>query len=166
MQMDEIDRIRHEWSLQSPKLDTSSMDSIGRILRAQFLLSQRLRGVFDQFDLDAGAFDVLATLRRSGPPFELKPTDLYKRLVITSGAMTHRMDTLERAGLIERRHDTDDRRSVTARLTKKGQEAIDHAMEAHMEAERKLADALSRSERVALGKLLKKLLINLEESCN
>lgn len=165
MQMDEIDSVRAEWLRSEPELDTSSMDTIGRLLRVNLFLSIRLREVFARFGLDAGGVDVLATLRRSGPPFELKPTELYKRLVITSGAMTHRMDALERAGLLERRAAPNDRRSVTARLTRKGLRTIDQTMNAHMECERVLAQTLKADERAALAGLLKKLLLSLEEQC-
>jgi DNA-binding MarR family transcriptional regulator len=160
---DEIDRVREEWKGQCPHLDTRGMETIGRILRAEFMLAVRLRQTFAQFDLDASGFDVLATLRRSGPPYRLTPTALYKKLVITSGAMTHRMDALERTGLLERQTAPDDRRSMTAGLTEKGRRLIDKAMAAHMEAERQIAGLLTKEEQTVLANLLKKLLLHLEE---
>lgn len=160
---DEIDRVREEWKGQCPDLDTRGMETVGRILRAKFMVSALLRVTFAQFDLDASGFDVLATLRRSGPPYRLTPTTLYKKLIITSGAMTHRMDALERTGLLERRTDPNDRRSTTAGLTEKGRELIDKAMAAHMEAEGQLAGVLTKEEQTALATLLKKLLLHLEE---
>ena len=165
MQIDEIDRVRAEWLYIKPDLDTSSMDTIGRLLRLNLLLSHSLKKTFRHFGLDAGGIDVLATLRRSGPPYELTPTDLYKRLVITSGAMTHRMDALERAGFLERSTTVVDRRSVVAKLTDKGLQTIDHAMKFHMEYERSLLTPLKHDERTMLANILKTLLVSLEAPC-
>jgi len=92
------------------------MQTIGRILRIQFLASARMRRVLQEYGLDSGGFDVLATLRRSGAPFRLTPTALYKELVLTSGAMTHRLDVLERAELVERQPDETDRRGTLIQL--------------------------------------------------
>src|SRR5690349_11293670 len=95
---DSIDRIRAQWRLERPDLDTRPMETIGRILRIQFLAGARMRRVFQRHGIDWGGFDVLATLRRSGAPYRMTPTALYKDLVLTSGAMTNRVDVLEQAG--------------------------------------------------------------------
>ena len=105
MQIDLPDRIelaRAQWADEEPGLDTSPMEVIGRILRAAHLADAHIRRVLRQESLDRSGFDVLATLRRTGPPYQLTPTALYQELVLTSGAMTHRVDALARAGLVER----------------------------------------------------------------
>jgi DNA-binding transcriptional ArsR family regulator len=87
------------------------METMGRILRVQFLAENLIRQTLRVYGLGLRSFDVLATLRRSGPPYRLTPTRLYRELALTSGAITHHLDALERAGLIERVSDPHDRRS-------------------------------------------------------
>jgi hypothetical protein len=82
---DRIERARAQWADEEPGLDTSPMEVIGRILRAAHLADTRIRRVLRQESLDRSGFDVLATLRRSGPPYRLTPTALYRDLVLTSG---------------------------------------------------------------------------------
>jgi DNA-binding MarR family transcriptional regulator len=113
--------------------------------------------------LDRGGFDVLATLRRSGRPYRLSPTRLYEELVLTSGAMTHRVDALMRAGLVERIADEADRRSLLVGLTAKGKSVIDRALTAHLRCEEELMAGLSPTERQKLAGLLRKLLHGIEE---
>jgi DNA-binding MarR family transcriptional regulator len=160
---DRIDRTRAEWAGESPDLDTAAMDVMGRILRIEHLAAQRIRHVLRAEGLDPGGFDVLATLRRSGAPYQLTPTALYRELVLTSGAITHRIDTLERAGLVKRGATERDRRSNKIGLTAKGKTMIERAMEAHMKCEQALLESLSRADRKALTGLLRKLLHGMEK---
>jgi DNA-binding MarR family transcriptional regulator len=160
---DEIDCVRKQWKREQPDLDTSTMETIGRTLRIQFLFSARMRRVLSRYDIDPGGFDMLATLRRSGPPYRMTPTRLYKELVLTSGAVTHRMDALEKATLLERRTDPEDRRSMLACLTAKGRQLVDAAMRDHMAAEAAVANCLTQQEHKTLAQLLKKILLELEE---
>lgn len=106
---------------------------------------------------------MLATLRRSGPPYRLTPTGLYRELVLTSGAITHRVDALVRAGLVERIPGGRDRRSSLVGLTAKGRSVADRAMAAHMACEAALIAPLPAADRPVLAALLKKLLIGIEE---
>src|ERR1700729_2721510 len=132
---DRIERARAEWAAEQPGLDTSPMEIIGRILRAGHLADARIRTVLRREGLDRGGLDVLATLRRAGAPYRLTPTRLYEELVLTSGAVTHRVDALERAGLVERLGSQRDRRSTLVGLTEEGVAIIDSAMAAHMTCE-------------------------------
>lgn len=159
---DAIERIRAQWRRELPELDTGTMATIGRILRVQFLAEPAIRRNFGEHGLDPGGFDVLATLRRSGPPYKMTPTQLYRELALTSGAMTHRMDMLERAGLIERTADPTDRRGVLAGLTRAGRSLVEQAIRTHMQVEAELAAGLSKAEQEQLARLLKKMLLNLE----
>jgi DNA-binding MarR family transcriptional regulator len=160
---DRIERARAEWAAESPDLDTSPMEIIGRILRASHLADALIKAELRHAGLDRGGFDVLATLRRTGPPYQLTPTRLYEELVLTSGAMTHRVDALERAGLVERVAGQQDRRSTLVGLTAKGVAVIDAAMGTHMECEQAMIASLPAADRKALGALLKKLLVSMEE---
>jgi DNA-binding MarR family transcriptional regulator len=160
---DRIERVRADWASQRPDFDTSPMEVIGRILRAGHLAGGRIRHVLRAEGLDRGGFDVLATLRRGGPPYRLTPTRLYQELVLTSGAITHRVDGLVRAGLVERVPGSGDRRSTLVGLTAEGKAAADRAMAANLECEAAMTASLSGADREALAELLTKLLHGLEE---
>lgn len=113
--------------------------------------------------MNRGGLDVLATLRRSGPPYRLTPTRLAAELVLTTGAMTHRVDALVQAGLVRRFADPADRRSSLVGLTEQGQDAAVRAMAAHMAGEAELLSALAPADRRALAALLARLLTGIEE---
>lgn len=159
---DRIDQARAQWARAAPDLDTAPMEVIGRILRAEHLADARIRQVLRGYDLDRGGFDVLATLRRSGPPYRLTPTALYRDLVLTSGAVTHRVDALARAGLVERLPDPADRRGSLVALTGRGRAVADEAMAANLRCEARLAAALDDADKRALAALLKRLLAGME----
>jgi DNA-binding MarR family transcriptional regulator len=161
---DRIERARAEWAAERPGLDTSPMEIIGRILRAEHVADARIRQTLRREGLDRGGFDVLATLRRSGPPYRLTPTRLYQELVLTSGAITHRVDALERAGLVERVPGEQDRRSSLVGLTARGRSVAERAMAAHMDCEAAMIAHLPGTDRSALSALLKKLLDGMEET--
>lgn len=166
MQITKVDRIgqvRAEWGREEPGLDTAPMEVIGRILRVAHLADARIRKVLREEGLDRGSLDVLATLRRSGPPYRLTPTQLYQELVITSGAMTHRIDALVRAGLAQRIADPADRRSTLVGLTSRGRELAGQAMAAHMRCEATMTCLLPPTERETLAALLARLLHGMEE---
>jgi len=159
---DRIEGVRAEWARERPDLDTSPMEIIGRILRAERLANGPIRSVLAGYGLDRAGFDVLATLRRAGPPYRLTPTRLFQELVLTSGAVTHRVDALERAGLVERVGGQEDRRSTLVGLTAAGAAVIDQAMTAHMACEQAMIASLPDAERHLLAALLKKLLAGLK----
>jgi DNA-binding MarR family transcriptional regulator len=135
---------------------------IARLGRATVLGTRRIEAELARFDLALGEFDVLAALRRAGRPYELNPTELFRGLMLSSGAMTNRIDRLERAGLVERREDPDDRRATRVRLTAKGLATIDSAVTAHVANERRMLEGLSKAEVQQLDGLLRKLLDGLE----
>jgi DNA-binding MarR family transcriptional regulator len=159
---DSIDRIREQWKIARPDLDTRPMETVGRILRIEFIAAVRIRRVLQRHGIDWGGFDVLATLRRSGAPYRMTPTTLYRELVLSSGAMTNRLDALEGAGLVERQPDPNDRRGTLIELTKKGKVLLDRAIEAHLQGETEMVAQLSMEEQKCLADLLKKLLIAME----
>ena len=148
-----------QWRHERPDLDVSPMGVIGRLNEASALIARdRLAPVFARFGLQSGEFDVLATLRRSGAPYALTPTELYEATMVTSGAMTARLDRLEKAGLIARAPHPEDRRGVLVRLTDKGRELIDEAVTAHVENERRILAGLTEKEQEVLIELLEKLI--------
>ena len=154
---DGVDVIIEQWRRERPELDHSPIGVVGRISRLARELEQRLEPIYREHGLEPGWHDVLATLRRSGPPYQLRPSELTGTLMLTSSGTTKRLDRLERAGLIERAPDPQDRRGVLIGLTAKGREIIDATTGAHLENERRLLAALSAAEREQLAGLLRKL---------
>jgi DNA-binding MarR family transcriptional regulator len=158
---DGVDLILEQWRRERPDLDPSPIGVIGRISRLARELEQRLEPVYREHGLEPGWYDVLATLRRAGPPHRMRPTDFAGTLMLTSSGTTKRLDRLERAGLITRAPDPADRRGILIELTAAGRKLIDAATEAHLENERRLLSALSESERRRLADVLRKLALGL-----
>lgn len=154
---DAVDRIVDQWRRERPDLDPSPMHVIGRITRLHWALDERLGRVFIDYNLGRGEFDVLATLRRSGRPYELSAGELGGSTMVTSGAVTKRVDRLERAGLVRRRAAQGDARGRVIQLTDRGRHVIDEAVEQHVRNEARLVSGLTPDERLALTDLLRKL---------
>jgi DNA-binding MarR family transcriptional regulator len=163
MKPDPVDRILLQWHRERPDLDVSPMGIIGRMGRLAKHLERAIQETFSEFGLTAGEFDVLAALRRSGQPYQLSPTELFNTLMVSSGTMTHRIDRLEQAGLVERTPDPSDRRGTLIVLTHKGFTLIEKAVEAHVSNEHRILSVLEEPEREALILLLRKLLVSFEE---
>jgi DNA-binding MarR family transcriptional regulator len=163
MDRDPVDRILAQWQRERPDLDVAPMGIIGRIGRLAKHLERALQESFSDFGLTVGDFDVLATLRRSGPPYQLSPTELFNTLMVSSGTMTHRIDRLEQAELVKRIPDPSDRRGMLILLTDPGFQLIDQAVEAHLSNEHQILSPLEASEREVLIQLLRKLLISFEK---
>ncbi|MDI3326677.1 MarR family transcriptional regulator [Pontibacterium granulatum] len=160
---DAVDLILKQWTRERPDLDVTAMGTVGRMKRSGALLQRRLEQVFNEFNMSGWEFDVLATLRRSGPPYCLAPTVLFSALMVTSGTMTHRMQRLESAGLVERVANPEDARSKLVQLTAEGLMLIDKAVEAHTANMTSMLEPLSKDERDALDKGLSALLRVLDE---
>lgn len=131
--------------------------------RFESLFRGKVKDLCDSNGIDLGGFDVLLTLRRQGRPYRLTPTQLYRDLVLTSGAMTRRLDGLEREGLIERCKDPNDRRGMLAALTEKGKRIAEVMLADHMRNEAQAISCLNKDERATLALLMKKVLSALEE---
>ncbi|ELH7812476.1 MarR family transcriptional regulator [Vibrio harveyi] len=156
--MDAIDRVVSQWAKEKPDLDTEPMAIMGRLMRIAKYMENYVAEVHKRYDLKMGEFDVLATLRRSGEPYRLTPSELISSMMLTSGAMTNRLDKLEKKGLIAREHSKEDRRSVSVQLTSKGFELIDALIEQHLQAQHELMGSLTRDERAQVNQALKLLL--------
>jgi DNA-binding MarR family transcriptional regulator len=101
--MDRADAAVKQWARERPDLRTLPMAIFARLNEAADRVTRvHMNPLFARVGLQAGEFDVLATLRRSGRPYMLSPTQLYEAAMISSGAMTDRLDRLERAGLVVR----------------------------------------------------------------
>jgi len=158
---DGVDEIIDRWRVERPELDPSPIGVIGRMSRLSRALEARLETVYREHGLEPGWHDLLATLRRQGPPFKLRPTDLMGSLMLTSGGTTKRLHKLEAAGLVAREPDPSDRRGQLIALTDKGRELIDAVTGPHLANEARLLQALTAEEREQLAALLRKLNLGL-----
>lgn len=154
---DPILRAISQWQRERPDLDPLPMAIFGRIARVFTLQRMAQAGVHQPLGLSHAAFDVLANLRRSGPPHRVSASKLASSSMISTGSVTFRMDGLETAGLIRRVRDEGDRRVVHAELTDEGRAVIDRAIEAHLAAEHAMLAKLTDSEQQDLARLLAKL---------
>ncbi|WP_426245698.1 MarR family winged helix-turn-helix transcriptional regulator [Nocardioides sp. LHG3406-4] len=154
MEPDHVGRLMQQWNAERPDLDVSPMGVIGRLHRLADALNEQLRPVFAAAGLTDGEYDVLAALRRSGTPYELTPGELSASTLVTSGAVTKRLDRLEQAGLVTREVSAEDGRSRRIRLTPSGLELIDRVVEQHIANEHRLLSDLSDLERSRLAHLL------------
>ncbi|WP_232681007.1 MarR family winged helix-turn-helix transcriptional regulator [Nocardioides sp. R-C-SC26] len=153
---DHVGRILAQWAVERPDLDVSPMGVIGRLHRLAAVLEAELRPVFADAGLRDGDFDVLATLRRAGDPYELTPGELAATTMVTSGAVTKRVDRLIDQGLVERRVCADDARSRRIRLTAAGLALVDDVVERHVANEHRLVAGLSALDRARLAELLER----------
>jgi DNA-binding MarR family transcriptional regulator len=158
---DGVDLILEQWRRERPELDPSPIGVVGRISRLARELEQRLEPVYRDQGLEPGWYDVLATLRRAGPPYRARPTEFAGALMLTSSGTTKRLDRLEQAGLITRGPDPEDRRATLITLTDAGLKLIDRATDAHLENERQLLGALTDADQRRLADLLRKLQLGL-----
>lgn len=157
--MDRADVAVEQWGRERPDLPALPMAIFGRLSDAsERVLRDHMNPLFAEVGLQPGEFDVLATLRRSGAPFMLSPTRLYEAAMISSGGMTNRIDRLERAGLVGRRPDPDDRRGKLIALTDAGRRLIDETIGRHVANEVQLLAVLSPQEQELLNVLLQKLI--------
>lgn len=154
MKPDHVSRIIEQWAVERPDLDTAPMAVIGRLHRVGDAIRERLVEVYAEFDLSEGEFDLLASLRRSGAPFELSPTELAATTMVTSGAITKRVDRLASRGLVDRRAAKHDGRARTIALSPAGRKLIDRAVEAHYANEKRLVEGLADIDRSRLSRIL------------
>jgi DNA-binding MarR family transcriptional regulator len=158
--MDEIDRIVEQWNRQRPDLDVSPTETLQRITRLSLLQGLSFARVFAPYGISFGEYLVLAALRRAGPPYRMNPTRLFNAVILSSGAMTNRLDRLEEMGLVERQPDPSDRRGRLVALTDRGRALVDAAAGDHVENEQRLLGALDAGEREQLAGLLRRLLLS------
>ncbi|KDM93303.1 MarR family winged helix-turn-helix transcriptional regulator [Photobacterium galatheae] len=162
MKYDHVDKLLAQWRECRPDLDCSPMGVIGRISRTSRIVDKQLLKAFKKHDLSAIEFDILATLRRTQSA--LTPTELYQTLMLSSGAMSTRIDALVKRGLIERIASAQDRRSCSVELTAAGVALVDQALEDHVENERNILEPLTADEQNELAVLLRKWLLHHEVS--
>lgn len=163
MERDGVDRIVEQWAAERPDLDTTAMAVWGRVYRLARLGGDEVARVYARSGLGRPEFDVLATLRRAGPPYALSPGALASSMMLSSGGTTARIDRLEAAGLVARTPDPHDRRGVVVGLTAEGREVVDEALEAGLARQAELLAHLGPRRQAQLSALLRAVLVPLEE---
>ncbi|WP_428410071.1 MarR family winged helix-turn-helix transcriptional regulator [Hyphococcus sp.] len=154
---DHVDLLVRQWAEEMPDMDTAGMEIFGRARRISRKVSEEIVPLLKAYGIDGGQFYVLTALRRAGEPYELRPTEIYQTLMISSGGLTNRLSRLEAAGLIRRRASKEDARSMTVQLTAKGRKLVEQAIREDMAREAELLKGLTGEEKKTLANLLRKL---------
>lgn len=163
--MDRAQFAADQWQKEWPQINGLPMLTLGRLAEvATRIMQEEMEPFFAKHGLHAGEFDVLATLRRSGKPYALTPTQLYEATMVSSGGMTNRLDRLEKAKLVERQKNPTDRRGVIVALTQVGFEKITKIIPLHIKNEERILSSLSCQEQTQLNQLTAKLLKGLQTS--
>ncbi|MGW1990820.1 MarR family winged helix-turn-helix transcriptional regulator [Embleya sp. NPDC001921] len=158
---DNVDWRMDQWRVERPDIDPTPMGVVSRIQRACRLLERELRDHFATHDLQLWEFDILGTLRRSGQPYRLTAKQLVESSMVTSGAITNRIDRLVAREMVTRELDPLNRRSVLITLTDRGRELIDGVVVDHVDLEARLLAKLSAGDQERLAGLLRQLLNSL-----
>ena len=161
---DSIEPFVHAWHRERPDLESWPFAIFGRIWRLSTSLVSDAERWLAPIGLTFESFSVIVTLRRAGAPFEMNPTALYRESLLSSGAITNRIDRVEAAGLVKRLPDRNDRRGTIVRLTPKGRALADRAIKLHFEALAESLGGINKAERAQLTALLSKLLLSVEQN--
>jgi DNA-binding MarR family transcriptional regulator len=155
---DQVDTNLEVWARELPGLDLETEGIVERIYKLERHVDATMRETLDAFVLSYGEYKLMMHLRYGGPPYRGKPGKLAKHLGLSTGAMTNRLDNMERRGLVRRLDDPDDRRGVIVELTEDGKKLWDQAVAAQAEKESIVATALDEDERRELNELLRRLM--------
>ena len=155
---DTVDSTLEVWARELPFLDLETEGIVERIHKLEWYVDRTMRETLDTFDLSHGEWRLMAHLRYAGPPYRGKPGKLADHLGLSSGAMTNRLDNLERRGLLKRIDDPDDRRGVYVELTEEGNRLWEEAVGVQAEKEAIVDAALDASEKQRLNDLLRRLM--------
>lgn len=160
---DRVDEWLAEIGHELPGVDLTVEAIVNRIQALTKRLRAQMEETLADHNLSPGEFQVLCSLEWAGPPHRSTPGKLAKRSDLSSGAMTNRLDGLERAGFIRRLPDPEDRRGIVVELTAEGEKAWEAALAATAAKESFVASALDEDEKEQLNSLLRRLLLAFED---
>jgi len=162
MKEDFVDSLLLQWGEEHPDKDVSSLSVVVRLQFLNKLLQRQTTAALARHGLKHWEYDVLSVLRRQGEPFELPATEIARSAMLTTGAMTTRIDRLEARGLVRRRKSRKDGRSVPVRLTIRGRQLIDFAIDTRLnQADEALAN-ISAIDQQRLAADLRTLLLEFD----
>lgn len=161
---DDVDRLIAAWRRERPDLDVAPLAVLSRVTRLARHLDRERRAAFGSRDLEGWEFDVLAALRRAGPPYRLSPGRLVAETLVTSGTMTNRVDRLEARGFVRREPDENDGRGVQVYLSTAGRRQVDGALADLLDNERRLLASLPDDRRDELAGLLRTLVATFDNA--
>lgn len=160
---DQVDQLLADWNSERPELDYSALGVVVRVQLLGKVLQRSAEAALRPLKLKLWEYDVLSALRRKGKPYEQPATELARLTMLTSGAMTTRIDRLEAKGMVTRSTDPEDRRGVNVRLTRTGLRTIDQAIQTRLDAAEEQLATLNARERRAVTEGLRKLLLSIAE---
>jgi len=156
-EMDHVGRVHALWRREMPEVKMDGSAILARAHRITLMAREKILPLLSRYGLDSGEFYVLAALRRAGAPYALRPTELYRALMISSGGMTDRLRRLEERHLVRRIPSAEDRRSMLVELTAKGRRLVEKAWREDMDLENRIVAELSNKDREELAQLLTQL---------
>ena len=159
MKMDAVDEILGQWSDERPELDTASLGVVIRVMSLYKSFLRQAATALAPLDLEVFEYDVMSALRRQGAPFALAATQLATETGLSSGAMTNRIDRLEKRGIVKRVRDKNDRRGVSVSLTPRGQNMINKAIQLRLDAADEGLSGIGARDRRQLATLLRKIVL-------
>ena len=159
---DHVDRFLETIHLVLPDLDLEVEGIVDRIGGLSRRIHRTLDETLREVDLDSSEYKALGALAQVGPPYHSTPGKLARRMELSSGAITNRLDRLEEAGLVRRLPDPDDRRGVVVELTDKGRETYQSAVGVQAKKEELITAALTNREKQQLNALLRRLMVEFE----
>jgi DNA-binding MarR family transcriptional regulator len=155
---DALDDTLEIWAREIPDLDPLTEGIIERIQDLAFNVNQSMDETLKKYELDRRSFHLLGRLRRHGPPYRVAAGKLSDELRLSTGAMTNRLDRMEKAGLIRRLPDPTDRRATLIEPTEAGHAAWDRTVGLQARREAEYIGVLSPVEKVRLHDLLRALM--------
>jgi DNA-binding MarR family transcriptional regulator len=160
---DHVDRCLNQGLVDEvPQIDLAVEGIVSRIMGLNKRLQRMMEETLAEWDISHGEWRLIGALRNAGPPYRRTPGQLVIHLELSSGAMTNRLDRLERAGLVRRLPDPDDRRSLQIELTEAGLRVWQESVGAQAVKEALLASALDEDEKAELNTLLRRLMLAFE----
>jgi DNA-binding MarR family transcriptional regulator len=162
---DEIDQRIDGWREILVDLDPTTEGIVQRIEILAKRLKRSMVETLAEHGLKHEEWSVIAILRKAGEPYRVSAGQVAQRAEISSGAMTNRLDRLEKAGLVQRLPDPSDRRGVLVELTPKGYDAWMGTVHVQGGKEQLITAVLDDAEREQLHRLLRWLTRSAPSGC-
>lgn len=159
MKPDEVDDILAAWRDQLPDLPSEPLEIAKRVARLSGALDAATAEELQLLGLTRAEYDVLATLRRSGPPFRMRPGTLTSALLLSSGGTSNVIRRLAEAGYVVRHAAEQDGRGALVELTDEGIRIAEKAVRAATSAQAAVLDAIPAPAR---GELVRTLRVSLD----